>query len=128
MELKITTFFKNACPRDYSASVAELGQSAGRITWLNAKNDSDEYNLLDTEAKREAFRDHIKEFGAWDAAEIAAMDDTALNALLIQMISGDIRESCLEDCPDCWQEYEEEENAGRLFQGVDGEIYYYIGT
>jgi len=123
MELNITAFYNYAQPENYSASVAEIGENAGSITWHNACEA--DFNLLDTEEKREAFRQYIKGFGAWDDAEIAAFYDTELNALCIQMISGDIRER--EDLADSWEEYyalsERGVVAGRLFES-DGEVYY----
>ena len=131
MELDITTFFRTAAPMDYSASAAELGQDAGRITWTHAVEDADEYPILDTEDKRQAFREDLQGYGAWDEEEIEAWTDQELTALLMQMISGDIRESCLDtDEPD-WKEYEEGVESGtysgRLYRGDDGRIYYYIG-
>lgn len=95
MGLNITHFFRTATPKDYSASVAEIGNNAGAYTWQAAIDDSEDYPLLNSDDNRQEFRDYIKGFGAWDDAEIAAMNDTALNALLIQMISGDIREAGL---------------------------------
>ena len=130
MELNITRFFNEATPRDYSASVAEIGRNAGADTWRAACDDSEDYNLLDTDEKREAMREHIKSFGAWDATEIAAMDNVALNALCIQMISGDIRESMyLEETPIDWDAYERDENERHsIFKGIDNEIYYDLGS
>lgn len=131
MELDITNFYDNAYPKDYSASVLELGQDAGLYTWQSAKNDSEDYMMLDTEEKRIAMRQYVRTFGAWDDEEIATWTDLELNALLIQMISGDIRESVLENDPDNWIDYEIESEkgqvSGRLFPTEDGKIYYYIG-
>jgi len=129
MELNITRFFNEATPRDYSASVTEIGSNAGADTWRAACDDYTEYLLLDTDDKRDAMRDHIRGFGAWDASEIAAMTNVALNALCIQMISGDIRESMhLEKTPIDWDAYENDENERHsIFKGIDGEIYYYLG-
>ena len=53
-EIDVTDFFTTASPRDYSASAAELGQDAGRITWGHACQDAADYPHLDTEEKREA--------------------------------------------------------------------------
>lgn len=117
MEINITNFYCNACPRDYSASVAEIGRNAGADTWRAAMDDSADYPILDTAEKREAFKEYIQGFGAWDDTEIAAFTDTALNALCIQFVSGDIREYGLDN-----------ENGGNLFSGVDGEIYFYCGS
>jgi len=126
MELNITSFYNFAQPETYSASVAEIGENAGSITWHNAC-DAD-FNLLDTDEKREAFRKYIKGFGAWDDAEIAAFSDNDLNALCIQLISGDIRERV--ELADSWQEYyalvKSGTVAGNLFES-EGEVYYYIG-
>lgn len=125
-ELKITEFFRAADPFTYSHSIAEGGPHAARHTWQAAK-DAD-FQLLTTDDERQAFRDHIEGFGAWDAEEIAAMSDNELNALCIQMISGDIREAGLDtELPD-WDAYNANDSiAGRMFEASDGEIYYYLG-
>ena len=131
MEIDITTFFKDAAPMDYSASVAEIGNNAGRATWQAACDDSEDFMLLDSDEKREEFRRYVKTFGAWSEDEIAAWSNIELNALLIQMISGDIREADLDtDDPD-WDKYQEDSEAGRIsgriFKADDSKIYYYIG-
>lgn len=135
MEINITKFFKEAEPMQYSASVAEYGDNAGKITWGNALAASNEYNYLDDDEKRQAFRDHVKGFGAWSVEEITAWSDNELNALFIQMVSGDMREAGLDDDPfdDIdWQAYEESANEGRysgnIFKGDDGEIYYQLSN
>lgn len=133
MELNITKFFNEAEPWNYSGSVAERGQDAGKITWNNAMEAVTEHMLLDTSEKVEALRDHTRGFGAWEDAEIDAWTPQQCNALLIQIISGDIRE-----VPDMdqsnwdWDAYEEMSQqgtiGGRMFKGdPDGEIYYYLG-
>ena len=40
MQINITRFFNEACPRDYSASAAEIGENAGADTWRAACDDS----------------------------------------------------------------------------------------
>lgn len=131
MELNITRFFRAAEPSDYSASIAEIGRDAGRVTWQAACDDADDYALLDTEEKREAFKAFIHGFGAWSDAEVALWSHTELNALCIQFIAGDIREAGLDSAEPDWAEYEAGAQAGRyagrLFLGIDGEVYYYIG-
>ena len=105
MQINITKFYREACPKDYSASVAEIGANAGQDTWNAAKES--EWNMLDTEEKRQAFRDWVKPFGAWGDDEIASWSDVELNALFVQWVSGDIRE-CLEwDVEDVWANYQE---------------------
>lgn len=130
MELNITEFFRAADPATYSASIAEIGQHAGRITW-QAACDAD-FLILDDDEKREAFRAFVRSSGGWGDAEIAAWSDTELNALCVQWISGDMREAGLSGGPDDnWQDYEQSSQAGqcagRIFRADSGEVYFYIG-
>ena len=129
MELNITHFFTTAEPRYYSASQAELGPDAGRITWENARDSG--YNLLDTDDKREAARQHFALYGAWTEEEIAAWSDTELNAITIQDISAAMRDSGMDQTSWDWAEYERQADAGQvsgaLFRGDDGEVYFYLG-
>jgi hypothetical protein len=128
-EIDITDFFNDAAPSDYSASALELGQDAGKITWSHACEDSAGWPLLANDEQREQFRRYVKGFGAWTDAEIAAWSDTELNALLIQLVSGDIREM-RELCGDSWAEYgrlaERGTVCGCMGPGADGRIYYSI--
>jgi hypothetical protein len=114
MELNITRFFRDAAPMDYSASRAEIGNDAAKLTWRAAVDDSESFMLLDTDDKRDAFRAHVREFGAWSQEEIAAWSAVELNALLLQMIAGDMREP-VGQC------------SSRISRGDDGDVYYYIG-
>lgn len=132
MELNITKFFNECAPMDYSASIAEIGRHAGAYTWRAACDDSPDYVILDTEDKRAAMRRYVKGFGAWSEDEIASWSDVELNALLMQMIAGDIRGADLStDSPD-WDKHQRDSEEGRvsgqLYRGDDGEIYYYIGS
>ena len=104
MELNITNFFRDA-----------------------------DFLILDDDEKREAFRAFVRESGGCDDAEISAWSYTELNALCIQWISGDMRESGLTGCPDDdWQAYEQASQAGqcagRIFKADDGSVYFYIGS
>src|ERR1700690_1141459 len=131
MELNITNFFNNAAPMDYQASMAEIGQDAGQSTWQAACDDSDDYPMLDTDDKRDEFRQYVKGFGAWTEDEIAQWSDQELNALLIQMIAGDMREGDLDtDNPD-WEKYQKDSESGRIsgriYKGDDSQVYYYVG-
>lgn len=129
MEIDITAFFENAEPAEYSASVWELGENAGRITWNKAIEDSTEYLILDSDDKREAFRIFVKGFGAWSDEEIAAWSDTELNALCLQWISGDLREmgAWCGWSDDEWAAYESDSNtAGRIFRGDDKRVYFSV--
>lgn len=132
MEINITKFFNEADHFDISGSKMEHGENAASITWQNAREARTEYCLLDSVEKDEAFRAHLKGFGAWSEEEIAAFDDCDLNALFLQCVAGDIR-----DVPGMspgewdWTRYEKLASAGnvagRMFRAEDGEIYYYIG-
>ena len=110
MQINVTRFYNESAPMDYSASVAEIGANAGRDTWQAAKDDAGDWNMLDTDEKRQAFRDWVKPFGAWDDDEIVAWSDVELNALFVQWVAGDIRE-CLEGSD--WDQYMEDAEAGQ---------------
>jgi len=132
MELDITRFFTEADPFTYSHSRMEAGDNACRNTWDSAVADAPEWNHLDTEEKREAFRDYVKGFGAWTVEEIAAWDNAELEALFLQMVSGDIREADLDDVEDeeQWAEYKRNAEAGRVSSRIyraGGKVYYYVG-
>lgn len=135
MEINITRFMREGAPSDYSASRAELGDKAGEITWGHAVEDAKEWRMLTDEDDREQFRDHIRQFGAWDDDEIAEWSDDELEALLIQCISGDMRDAGLTGLPTDaeWAEYEagaeQGTYSGRIMRSVTpGEVLYYIGS
>lgn len=129
MELDITTFYNDADTPDYSASIMEKGRLAGSLTWAAALRDGPEWNLLDTDDKRDAFRAHVKGFGAWSEEEIAAWSPEELNALCVQMIAGDMREAGMDGFDFDWAEYESDDNDNRgcISRGDDGRVYYYLG-
>lgn len=132
MEINITKFYNEACPKNYSASVAEIGQNAGADTWNAAKEDAPDYNFIDTPEKVDAFKSFVLDSGGWNQEEIDAWSLIELNALFLQWVSGDIRE-CLEwDVDDIWANYEEMAEAGtvpsRLFKAEDNQVYFDIGS
>lgn len=134
MEFNITRFFNEASPKDYSASVAEIGDNAGAYTWQAACDDSTDWFFLDTEEKRQSWRDYVRGFGAWTDEEINAWSDIELNALFIQFVSGDIIECRLtpESTDDDWSAYRDEVEAGTLSGNIwrddTGEVYFYVGN
>ena len=115
MEIDVTAFSENADPFEFESRgrsqrrPANMGKCKGGGATLAAS-------------------DYVREFGAWSEEEIAAWGPIECNALLIQLISGDIREGDL-DCeePD-WKQYEKDaENgqcSGNIFKADDGKIYY----
>lgn len=131
MEIIITAYFTNdLAPMDFSASVMEIGHNAGPDTWQAAIEESADLVLLDTPEKIQALKDYSISAGM-EQEEIQAMSDIESNALFIQWISGDIREAneYLEQSPIDWAGYEADKNTcGRMFKGIDNEIYYYLGS
>ena len=129
MEINITKFFtENKTPRDYSASVAEIGKDAGAATWAAACDDAQDVIYLDSPEKREAFKNFTEACGFEGESE-------NLDALFLQWIAGDCREMGLHIPADFdsidWLKIESEQSEGRIpsniFHGVDGEIYFYAG-
>ena len=134
MELKITPMFAAMAARacELSASQAELGPMAAQITWRASLRAAEEFRPLTDNASLDAFRAFVRDSGGWDNEEIRAMSDAELNALCVQWIAGDMRESDLDtDEPD-WTQYEAGCESGqypsRIFKGIDNEVYFYIGS
>jgi|SRR5690625_98511 len=133
MDIDITDFFNECSPMVYSASRAEIGDNAGAVTWRAACDDAPDWPLLDTDAKRQAFREYVRSFGAWTDDEIAAWTNVELTALFIQMVSGDMREFEALTNGDwfLWGRLANDGTVGgNLFGGplsVDGRVYYSIG-
>lgn len=136
MDLDITDFFNSECASDYSASVNEIGRNAAADTWQAAKEASEEWDWIKGDDEiRQALRDHFKEYGAWSDDEIGAWSDSELNALLIQDISGNMRDYTGSFGANTenwnWEEYEIECQSGNcrgnLFVGIDERVYFVIG-
>lgn len=123
-------------PFDLSNNAATLGEDVSRLTWQASREAAQSIKppLLDTDEKREAFRDFVKSSGGWTREEIAGWSDEELNALCLQWIAGDIREAFgdAEPAEWDWQEYEKDAQAGRiagrLFRADDGRVFFYIGN
>jgi hypothetical protein len=132
MEIDITSFFNDADAYEFSASISEMGNCAGKITWANACARGSTAPLLTSPEQLRALRSYVKGFGAWDDEEIAAWSDDECNALFIQLISGDMREIeglCMGDDGEVdWAEYdrlsEQGTISGNLYRGDDERIYY----
>ncbi len=126
MEINVTELVAEDCS-SFSNSIHESGlKNIGEITWRNACEYARENMLCTTDAELDKLRDWIADFGAWDSEEIAAMSDVELNAMLVQFVSGDVRES---EHYDSFEEYSEQAG-GRLLKDEDddGKWLYYVGN
>lgn len=136
MDIEITSLFRpdsNFVPFDLSNNRATLGDDAARLTWNASKECAAEITLLDSDEKREAFRDFVRDSGGWTREEIAAWSDTELNALFLQWVAGDVREAFhdAEFSKWDWADYQERAErgsiVGRIWKGDDGRVFFYIG-
>lgn len=142
MEINITSLLEEDM-FPFSHSAAEGGQNAGRNTWKAALDGP--RPLLNSPEEFAAFRDHMRDFGAWDDEEIDGWSGNECQALFLQLIAGDCRECPRKlepwETPDPqrparasslaeidWPEYEEQAEAGRisgnLFRTDSGEVFY----
>ena len=133
MELDITDFFLGCDnPQQYSASVAEYGARASKITWANAYRDAEAHPLLRTTEEIAAAQKYFASMGAWSDHEIRQWPLEELNAILMQDIAASMREGGLESdaTPEDWEEYYarayDGQVSGNLFKSDDGRIYYTI--
>jgi hypothetical protein len=129
IELDITAFFNTECPRDYSASIAELGPFAGRDTWQAAVENAPDHAFV-TDENRDEVIAHFRAYGAWTDEELQAHSNDELCAMLLQDISGTMRDSDMGPGID-WAAYEAACEAGtysgRIFRADDGRVFFYIG-
>ena len=136
MEIDITAFMANEDAYEFSGSIAERGPNAGPQTWANAKECAARAPLLATPEQIEEARDYFKEFGAWDDETRAAWSAEEVNALLIQYISGNLREIeslCSDDDGEIdWVQVEAQSSEGRIAGDIypsaheDGTTHYYF--
>lgn len=119
MEIIVPSFIHED-PYRFSASIAELGKDAARITWNNALEAAKTWEAIQPE-NLPHLRGYFKTFGAWSSEELEAMSLEELRALTIQLISGD------------WREYidepEDEARPAHLFEDEanPGRFYYCLG-
>ncbi len=129
MEFDITQFVINEHPRDFSASVMEIGEHAGAYTWQAAIETAADYPFI-ADDNKEVYQEHLSHFGAWTNEEMDKWSFDEFNALLIQLISSDMREYSDDPISDwVWDEYEKQayngQIQGNLFK-ADGKYYYSI--
>ena len=127
MDIDVSKFVRDACPRDFSASVAEIGKSAGADTWRAAMEEAEDTAMLKTAEELQAMRGFALSSGGWNEEEVNAWSAHELNALFIQWIAGDLRELGLDEGAS-WADVRELQKEGQgpsnLFEGDDGSIYF----
>ncbi len=116
MEINITKLVEANNWQLYSASIAEIGEGAAYITWTRALADGMDFIGVTDPDQLAEVKDYFRGFGAWTDEDIDSWTVQQTNALLLQFAAGDLRE----------QEVNEE-YGGILYQGDDGEFYYYVG-
>lgn len=129
MEIDITTFVSEIDTWGFSGSIATHGANAGPDTWGNALAEADQAPLLTSGKQLQALRDHVEAMGFGE--DVQSYGAKECNALFIQLIAGDMRESGMDgiDVADFdWEAYEAEcqegSISGNIFKGDDGKIYY----
>lgn len=136
MEINITKIFNeltNGGSHDCSGSIMTHGNNAAMDTWNNSKDTAKSNQILNTPKEYAAFIEHMQAMGFGDDEEksMYTWPLVELNALFIQLISGDINESDALENHD-FIEYEKESEAGQvagaIYKGDDQEIYYYLGS
>lgn len=93
MEINVTSFVIDADHCSISASQAELGANAAKVTWGSAQDAASAAAFLNTDDECDKARDWLAEFGAWSGDELCAMSNREVRALIIQFVSGDVREA-----------------------------------
>ena len=138
MEIDITDFVRTAETHDLFASVAEMGQDAGKITWANALREANSecWQFVNPD-NRDEFEAWVRDFGAWSREEVAGWSLDECNALLIQFIAGYLNELeslCYSDDDEFCVDWEEAERlsqkgtiGGNIFKGADNRVYFYMG-
>lgn len=118
MEVDVTHLWKQGSRlRRFSDSIAQSGrQDIGKITWTAAQEEARVRPLVKAE-DQDTLRDWIREFGAWDDAEVSTMSDMDTNALLIQFVAGD----CLE-----YLEHHDPEQVRLFFSEDQEQVFFYI--
>lgn len=122
----ITDFLARESMRDYSASVAEIGNNAGPATWAASVENAPDWQFI-PEDQIDYFREWVASSGGWTRDEIKAWSDNELQALCLQWIAGDVRE-CDADSPDAdWERIRKDQENGRIPSTVycqDGRVYW----
>ena len=130
MEINVTQILSEDCAL-LSASQAELGSCAGKITWRNSLALAELHPLI-SDANRDEVRDHFRAYGAWDADEINAWTDQELSAMVWQEVAAGVREftdHCDSDLDTYRAECERGSISGRVYFSDDGaKAWIYLGV
>ncbi len=126
MDIDVTRFFYDEDHGQFYNSVANLGEDAANITWKMACKEAGHYNYLDTEDKRETFLKTVREWGAWEEADIAKWTPTEVNALFLQLVAAAVRESGFNIHNWDWKAYDADESGNHELCRADNRIYYTI--
>ena len=113
-----------------SGSQAELGTSAGKITWNNSVEYGKRRPLLTTDAERNAARVYFAEFGTWDREQITAWSEDELQGIMCQDVAAAVREFydvAEGDILEYERLCEQGTCSGNLYRGDDGRWYFYVG-
>lgn len=106
IQIDVTHLVSEDCSQ-WSDSVFNSGRDdIGAVTWRRACETAADAPLVGPEGQDE-LRRWIREFGAWDREEIAAMTDTETNALLLQFVAGDIQEMERFETPEAYRAAQE---------------------
>jgi len=123
MQIEIT-HLEHEDTYQWADSIAHSGLSdIGAVTWRNACEEAARRPLVTAEQQYE-LRAWIAGFGAWTRQEIAAMPDAETNALLIQLVSGDLEEFLANEGDAEW----EANFGGRVFRDGEKRLWYYVGN
>lgn len=130
MEIDITKFVSETDTWGLSGSIATHGANAGPDTWGNALREANQAPLLTTDEQLQALRDYIQETGF--SEDVQSYGAKECNALFIQLIAGDMRESGMDgtDLDEFdWEAYEVQcqkgSISGNIFKSGD-KIYYLL--
>ena len=128
MELDIT-FLIEKDPNiliNYSASIAEIAENAGSITWENSLKLN--HAFVSQSGDIDNAKRYFEGFGAWCAEEIAAWTNQELNAVILQLVVGDLREYLKAVKTKTPKELKRwEENHGGNIYKSGNKYYYYLG-
>ena len=98
----------------------------GSDTWWRTEN-APEWNFIPAD-QLDYFREWLREWGAWDADEIAAMDVAHLQSMCLQWIAGDVRQCGIDKPAPDWSRIRGDQEDGRIpssiYRGDDGAIYW----